>query len=413
MLIHSKPGIVLIAILVALAAALPSTAAPPAQSDTWTKYFGEYLNTLANDVLPTEDGGYYIVGGSDLDLDHRQRGNIYLLRVDASGEVVWEKIFDSDMVESGNGLTLMRDGNLLISAQVTSPEDGGMDTRLLKVDQDGNELWSKTYGGPLDEMIGGGAPTADGGYLLGGIIVDPNDIIVDDPGVAGYGGLSGRSNIFLMKIDGDGNELWSRHYDSDDNIIGGGAARTDDGSVLILATILRYPANDDDMVLMKIDEDGDVVWTRTWEEDRISGRAIVQTSDGNYLIAAAYSSADDPRNDMLLIKVDPEGNEIWRSMLGDPDRFEYIGALSETSDGGFVVAAEYIPDLYTWESELALVKLDADGQMVWEQTKTGAHTMYTSVMEHVDGGYVIVGSTLRVVVFNIMLTKTDAEGHLE
>jgi hypothetical protein len=130
------------------------------------------------------------------------------------------------------------DGNLLIAGTTTSFGAQGMDAYLLKVDRDGNELWSKTYGGPLDEMVGAVGQLPDGSYILGGNIVDPNDLIAD-PGAAGYGGFAGRSNLYLLKVDGDGNELWSRAYDSEDNVLAVSAALMPDGGLLALAAKVR------------------------------------------------------------------------------------------------------------------------------------------------------------------------------
>jgi hypothetical protein len=411
MLARSRLMVALTTVLISLVGlGLPVTTA----GDSWTKYYGGHQNTVGRAVLMADDGGYFIVGTTNLQFEPEQAGNIYLLRADAAGEVVWEKTYGAGYTE-GLSITPMSDGNLLISGAIASAETGSADIYLIKVDQNGNELWAKTYGGPLDEMVGGGGQTADGGYILGGNIVDPDDFIAD-PGAPGYGGFAGRANFYLMKIDGDGNELWSRAYDSEDNILANSGAQTADGGLLALATVMHYPENDDDMVLMKLDGDGRMVWSRTWEEDRISGQAVVQTADGSYLISAAYSpleSAQDAKEDFLFIKVDSEGNEIWRSTFGEPDMIDYGVRLAETADGGYIVVGERVTDLYTWDIELVLVKIDADGQFLWERTKATSHTMLATVFQHSDGGYVIAGSTFRDPMFNIVLIKTDSEGNLE
>ena len=251
--------------------------------------------------------------------------------------------------------------------------------------------------------------TADGGFILGGNVVDPEDVIAD-PGAAGYAGFAGRSNLYVMKVDADGNESWSRTFDSGDNVLANSATQTADGNFLVLATILRYPDPGDNMVLTKLDGDGNVLWSRTWEENTISGESLIRTADGNYLITARYTPPGG-LDDFMFIKVDPEGQEIWRSTFGAPDMIDYGAELAETPDGGYIVLGERLKDLYTWQTEILLVKIDANGQFVWEQAKPTTHTMFTAVL--VRDGFVIVGSTYRDPVFKIVLMQTDAEGHMK
>ncbi|MFX1411638.1 MAG: hypothetical protein ACFFA6_14895 [Promethearchaeota archaeon] len=303
------------------------------------------------------------------------------------------------------------DGNLLIAGVATADDTQGMDAYLLKVDPEGKELWSRTYGGPLDEFVGAIGQTPDGGYVLGGNIVDPDDFVAD-PGAAGYGGFEGRSNLYLLKVDANGNELWSRAYESQDNILASGGVLTPDGGFLALATITYFPDPDDDILLMKLDRNGDEVWSRTWKEDKCNPYGLVQTAGGNYLITASYIPTEpaDAKEDFLFIKVDPEGNEIWRSTFGDPDMIDYGVVLAEAAGGGYVAAGERTKDHYTWDADITLVKVDENGQLLWRRDKTAAHTMLSALLQHPDGGFVIAGGMFQGSVFNIILIKTDSEG---
>jgi hypothetical protein len=401
------------------AAPASPTAVPPtepgATGDAWIKTYAADQDTVAGHVLPADDGGYYIVGTTNLEFEPEQQGDVYLLRTDAGGEILWEKSYGGEGYDGGQSIAPTGDGHLLIAGYTTSFGAEGIDAYLLKVDRDGNELWSKTYGGPLDEMIGAIGQTADGEYILGGIIVDPNDFIAD-PGAAGYGGLAGRSNLYLLKIDGEGNELWTRAYDSPLNTLASGGLQTADGGFLALATITYYPDPDDDTLLIKLDRDGNEIWSRTWEEGICNPYGLIQTSDGNYLITASYKpleGAEDSKEDFLFIKVDPEGNELWRSVFGDPDTIDYAVALAETADSGTVAVGERTRDRYTWDTDIVLVKIDEQGQLLWERSIPAVHTMFSTVLQHPDGGYLIAGSTFADPVFNVLLIKTDSEGNVD
>ncbi|MBN1137411.1 MAG: DUF885 family protein, partial [Anaerolineae bacterium] len=348
---------------------------PDTSSEQWLKTYGGTSNTVVGDLLPAGDGGFFVVGTTNLQFEPEEAGDVYLLRTDAAGEIVWEKTYGGEGYDGGQSIAEAGDGKLLITGVTSSFDTEGIDAYLLKVDREGNEMWARTYGGPLDEMTGAVA-TVDGGYLLGGNIVDPNDVIAD-PGAAGYGGFAGRSNLYLLKVDGEGNELWSRAYDSEENVLAAGAVQTADGGVVVLATITDFPEPDDDILLIRLDADGDEVWSRTWEEGVLTAHALAEATGGGYLIAGSTATPDataDAKEDFLFIQADADGHEMWRSTLGEPDVIDYGVALSRTADGGYIVVGERTADRITWESDITLVKIDARGRPLWRQVRPATHT---------------------------------------
>mgnify|MGYP001135428509 CR=1 FL=1 len=358
---------------------LPTPEVAPA-GDTWMKYYGGNHDDMVESILLAEDGGFYLAGEADSRFSTGAPGEAYLLRLDSSGEILWEQTYPGF-----NGFQAARrtgDGGLLLSGVTASPAGDNTDIFLLQVDQNGTALWSQTFGGPLDEF-GIAWPLEDGGYFVGGIVVDPNDIVVDDPGVAGYGGFSGRSNIYLARLDAQGNELWSQAIGGEMNVMTSAGLMADDGGFIILANVLNYPASDDDIILLKVDQDGNQVWSHTWEQGNLDGNALIKTADGNYLIAGGYAQAaatDMAQKDLMFIKVDPDGNQLWQSVFGDPQVYDWAYAVAETADGGFIAAADLNPDLFTWQGDIALVKFDAQGQLLWQQTfDTNTHTMLRGV----------------------------------
>ena len=402
---------------------VPATARPPtatpapeptATSGTWFKTYGGSRDDVCDDVLLTDDGGYFLVGTTNLRYEPEMDGDVYLIRADAAGEVLWEKTYEKEGYQGGQAISRTSDGGLLISGGASSPSTNGIDVYLMELDQEGNERWFKTVGGPLDEMAAA-QQMADGSYLLVGNIVDPDDFVAD-PGTAGYGGFACRSNVYLAKLDADGGELWSHAFGGENNVLVTGGVQTPDGGGLLLATILYFPKSGDDVWLLKVDEYGNEAWSRTWEEGDISARGLVQTADGNYLITGAYASGDetDANEDFLFIKIDPKGNELWRSTFGDPNMIDYGAVLAETMDGGYVAAGERITDLHTWDADISLVKIDENGQLLWEQIiETDAHCMFGTILQHPDGGYIIAGSVFNGRTFDIFVIKTDAEGNVE
>jgi len=204
-----------------------------AASETWTRTYGSGLDALAYDVLLLEDGGYLIVGDTVTQYEPVMIGHLLLLRLDADGEIVWERMYGGDRSCSGQSVLATCDGGYMVAGTIESAPGSDLDVYLLCVDEDGTEWWSRSFGTPLDEVGGALLRAADGGYVIVGNSVDPNDVVAD-PGAAGYAGFAGRSNAYIVRTDEEGNEIWSRRYDTEDNVIASGgpliraAAEADD-----------------------------------------------------------------------------------------------------------------------------------------------------------------------------------------
>jgi hypothetical protein len=380
--------------------------------DTWTKKYGGRGDDNLSDILQTDDGGLYLLGGANLEYEPERHGDIYLILIDSNGEVIWEKTYGPD--KFGQSITYTPDGNLLIAGEVLS-DDTGFDLYLMKVDREGNELWSKTISGPMDEWVNTIEATTDGGYILVGNSVDPNDFITN-PGAAGYGGFEERSNAMLTKTDGDGEVVWTHVFESEDNIMSMDGCQTPDGGYAVLATNLVYPEMGDDQLLLKVDKNGEELWTKTWEEGGMNGRDILLASDGNLVILSMFSSSGDPRKgdaDLMLIKMGENGEELWTTKFGEPDMVELGTAFMETSDGGYAVVVDRTRDLYRSESEMLLLKANSNGQVIWSQvTGKSQHFIIQGIVEHPAGGYLLAASSYQGSTADIVVIKTDANGNV-
>jgi len=382
---------------------------------TWIQTYGGDGSDVGEDILSAGDGGYFVVGTTNLRFRPAPEGDIYLVRTDSAGRLQWEKSFDAPGRQMGQSIVRANDGTLLIAGNSTSGTDGNIDVYLMGVDEDGNELWSRTVGGPLDEWVVAAYEMSGGGYLLGGNIIDPTDPIADS-GAAGYSGFDGRSSIYLTRLDANGDEIWSRTHDIDANVIAASVVRMGDGGLLVAATITYFPDPDNDLIVVRFDEGGNEVWTRRWEDGNAAAADLIQSSDGNYVISGSFAQSGDtdrPRANYLFIKIDPEGKEIWNRAFGDPGWIEYGEVIVEAADGGFVASGDRKKDYYTRSEDLLLVKISANGEKLWERTfDTAVHNMHAGILRDSDGGYVVAGSTvMEDNTFDVFLVRTDSGGN--
>jgi hypothetical protein len=384
---------------------------------SWVKTYGSNNHDdILDDILITEEGDIFIVGATNVQFEPEYQGDIYLLKLDQNGEVLWEKTFFPEIVAAGKAIVPVSDGGFMITGIVNTPDTEGNDIFLLKTDQNGDELWLKIYNNPLDEWVNAFHQTQDGGYIIFANTVDFQDIVIDNPGEAGYPGFSGRSNPLILRVDKNGNEIWANTYESDENILMSGGLAAQDGTFFALGTILYYPEENDDIYLLKVDANGDEIWTRLWEEGTCSGHNIIQAADGNYIISSTYVApeADSTRTgDSQFIKIDLDGNTIWTSIIGDSDMIEYGATIAATQDNNYIVALDRSRDFHGSPSNISLLKIDPNGELIWEQMlRVNKHIMLSEILQFPDGGYIIGGSVFDRTV-NITLTKTDMWGLID
>ena len=148
----------------------------------WRKTFGGSGGEWGNDVVQTSDGGYAVVGTTwsfgPMPSASSQAPNIYLVKTNASGEMVWQRIFGGNYTEWASSLCATTDGGLVIGGSTASYGWGSLDAYLIKIDPSGNEQWSITIGGKYYEYLGSIQQTSDGGYVVAGEKVNTEMVII-------------------------------------------------------------------------------------------------------------------------------------------------------------------------------------------------------------------------------------------
>jgi hypothetical protein len=386
---------------------------PITAEDTWVRIYGNGQESSGGDVIQAEDGGYLIVGGTSPDQESEAYGGVMLLKTDTSGEKLWQKTYGGTGFDAGWAISPAHGGGYILGGVTTSFGAGGRDAYLLKADEEGNELWSKTYGGTLDESISDIGLTEDGGYFLVGNCVDPNDIVAD-PGSAGYGGFEGRSNVYVVKTDGEGNVIWSHTLESEFNILTVAGIESPQGGYYVLGTKIYFPQKGDDLLLVMLDEDGEEVWTRTWDEGTMGGYTMILDSEGNLIITGLIQLGDESDPNIFLLKVDPLGNQIWQKEFGEDQYYEIGRDVIETKNGDYVLLAEKYTSYYSSKSVPLLISFDKEGQLLWvHELDTTRSLKSGSLIENAQGDYILTGATIdsngR---FSTILIKTDQSGNV-
>jgi len=275
-------------------------------------------------VEETTDGGYILSG---IARDSLSLMHLYLVKLDASGNQSWSKLF---RYISGTKVKQTADGGFIIAGAVQNGCDI-YNGSLLKTDSVGNVLWTKDYCDPsLDEYsFVDVRPTTDGGYIIAGSVRIPQTIFFAD--------------FFLMKTDSAGNITWQKAYT--DNQTGGSAfyavQQAADGYVAAgLST--DFPAILRAAILVKTDTAGNVLWGKAYG-DAPNGvhfaKSVQQAADGGFVLGGHAIPVGAMGTDkyFYLIKTDSAGNSGCREANIYPSiwytSMQAVPAVSTTSAG--------------------------------------------------------------------------------
>jgi hypothetical protein len=256
------------------------------------------------------------------------------------------------------------------------------------------EEWSKTFGGWGWDVGYSVQQTDDGGYIITGYSESPD----------------GAEDVYLVKTDGKGRELWSRIYGGSEYDCGYSVQQTSDGGYIIAGETWSFGAGDGDVYIIRTNSEGDETWSYTFGGSSYDyGYSVQQTSDGGYIIAGETWSFDSISGDLYLIKTDSDGNKVWDNYGGGS--FTDSGwSVQEATDGGYIVVGR-TDSFGVGGYDAYLVKIDSEGGGVWNKTFGGSgDDMFMSVDQTTDGGYIMVGDIYNSGT-DVYLIKTDSSGN--
>lgn len=401
----------LILFIISLSFIKTSAQAPPAIE--WQKCIGGNNYDAINAIQPLADGGFILAGqtsSNDGDITHSNGAmDAWIINLDNGGNVLWQKNYGGTHIDIAIDIKLTADSGYVFLG-TTSSTDGDVsgnhggtnDIWLVKLDATGNIQWQKCYGGPGQETSHSLQLTNDGGYIIGAYVT------ADGGDIAGHHGNNNANDVWIVKTDSNGNMEWQKCYGGSQSDDITSVIPTTDGGYIFSASVLSTDGDvncahysNQDIWLVKIDNDGNIEW-----QSCAGGNygevpdALLQSRDGGYIIAGIEYSDDlpgthGPGGDGWVVKFDSNGNIEWQRFLGGTQT-DRLQTIIETNDGYVVAGSSNSTDgdicSNKGTDDLFIVKLNTDGSTAWKRTCGGTkNDGANAVVIANDGGFLVSG----------------------
>jgi len=368
--------------------------------------------------------------------------------------------------ETGEQLIACANGGFAIIGSKNEYGVNGSEGYIIRLDEDGTEIWSQTYGGPGDQFAYSGIETPDEGFVFVGEAQNPDttdnrkayfqrvfdngnpwfDNFYEDVsrnpspdfiytskfssliqasngkyvmlgtsnGFFMFGG-GGSSNLFLAQKTDRSYDFQGTIYSQSDFDEGREVIETADRSSYLLLGSTQLPSEvESDPYLIKVDTSGQLIWDKVLVNvTAVLPTSIIETEDRGFIVLGNKNSGSS-NSDIAVLKLDASGNLSWEKTFGRSAN-ESASKVIQTEEGDLVIVGT-TASLGAGGSDLYLLKLTKTGDFVWEKTFGGALDEWGSdVLQATDGGFLLIGGKderFLSIGGDILFIKTDEQGNV-
>lgn len=332
------------------------------------KTYGGSGYEWVNRAIQTSDGGYALVGSTGSYNLPTNDFNLWLLKLDSNGDMLWNRSYGGIYNEDGFGIAEASNGDLIMVGYTTSYGSVDQNAWLLRTDSSGNEIWNKTYNYNNNTRAMSVIETTSGDIAFCGVYDDREAMATDQP--------------FFILADSDGVEIINKTWGTDGDEIARDLIQTSDGEFLLVGD--SEPFNGiEEITLWKISATtGEEIWNETYGgRSWYMGYRVAELPNNDIIAFGLVMSMPGLGLDFCLIRTDDEGSQSWRttydgggnenpySMIVDSLGVTMVGSTS--ANGG---------------NDAFIVRADLKGAFKWNRYYGGSFTdIGTDVLPSQDG----------------------------
>lgn len=366
--------------------------------------------------------------------------DIFIAKLDANGNYLWAKKAGGSSNDVGRDIAIDNQGNSYVTGyfkgtatfgNATFTSSGYYDAFITKLDLNGNFIWAKQIGGIGNDVGWGIAVDNQGNSYITGELYDnvafgSTTLTNNDSG-----------NMFITKLDSNGNFIWAKQPGGD-AAIGMDIAVDSQGNsfvtgylfeAVIFGNTTLTSSDEDNIFITKLDADGNFLWAKLAGGGYDQGHSVTVDSQGNSYVAGRFYgtvtfgsttlTSSGEIDDIFIAKLDVNGNFLWVKQADG-------NGLSATdnvvdSQGNCYVTGYYVGNAtfggITLTSggaghNIFIAKLDANGNYLWAKKVGGSlFTLVLGIVVDLQGKIYITGTFADTVVFGS--TAVTANGELD
>ncbi len=314
----------------------------------WTMGYGHTAEDSLYSVEECASGGFILVGRTK----SYGAGNedIWLIRTDSSGNMLWNRTFGGTGTEYGYAVTECSSGFFAIAGYTTSFGAGGNDAWIIMTNSTGHHEWNVTLGGSSQEIAYDLLEASDGNLTIVGY--------TNSFGAGGH-------DLWLIHMDYDGFQIWNQTYGGTGTELGEALVECSSGGYAMTGTTTTYNGGAwyySDSWLVRVDAVGGLLWHKSYPKTNPDFmHDLVESQHGGFMIVGETIESGDWA--VLLIRTNSTGNQLWNWTYVGGDG-ETCSAIVEIADSGFAltgyskIVSEYechifgVPDTPFWEKSL-------------------------------------------------------------
>lgn len=382
----------------------------------WERSYGGMGEEFPGALLSCADGGFLVVGSSGSEISGNKTSpwlgstDGWLIRLDGQGQKLWERTYGGTSDDGLVRAVALPDGGY-VAVGYNGEFWGDSNCWLIRVNARGDLVWEKTLGGSGADYIQEVTRTRDGGIVLAA-----SSSSASGPGKAAphYGG----TDFWIIKLSLEGNLIWERSYGGEADDDPAAVLENPDGTLMVTGSTrsgigpgkTTAGIGSADVWLLKLAADGSRIWERTLGGDRADYPFVIKAlPEGGYLIGGDsssrlngdHSSTNHGSLDYWMLQVDAEGRRTADQGFGGGD-VEVLGMMVAEADGGFVLGgyslsgadgSKTVPNRGL--SDAWLVGVDPAGRQRWDYSLGGTGDDFATAqpVRAPDQGWVLACSS--------------------
>ena len=304
-------------------------------------------------------------------------------------EISWLREYDtSSLDEKGISVVETNDSNGYIVCAYRTTQESLQDLYLIKTNEAGDTVWTKQYGLRLGSDYGMQILRTEDGYVIGGMLADS---------------LTFYFTAWLLKINEDGDSLWSKTLLDSARIKS--ICLTPDGG--IAATGGEFINGRNKLFIARFNSEGGLLWLNYYTHENFYdsfGYDIICTHDSSLMVLGGATDSNPPNlTEPWLLKTGMNGNVEFDTVYNTSGNSYYFidGNINQTNDGNFLLAEDLI-------GSVSFLKINSEGQiadsLILSNDESSPRILQTADSNYIFMYTTILGSNNHL---SIIVQKTD------